>query len=556
MLYGIATAVIALLLAAVLSALLRGPALRLGLVDRRRVRPVPLLGGVAVVLSTCLVVAVGGWTEAAPLGDGVTRLLVASAGVAALGLAADLWRLRTPFLVVGTAAAAAFVVPYDETGLPAGIAAVVWIACAATAFRGLDHTDGLAGTVGVLTAFGAGACAAAEVMDDLVVVLSVLAAALTGFLMHNWHPARIAFGASGSLFTGFLLASAAVFIRSGHDLVPSLAVLFALTATASADAVLVVLSRRLAGRPVLRRGPDHLAHRLRRLGPTPPGVAVLLGTGTFAAVLVGVLVHSGWAAPGNVLWVAGASLAVVLGLLRVPAYGPRRRTGAYGVRAHPEPRGTRAPVRVPGTRGRPEVRGARRLPAARSGARVRTEPPLDATRARTGPSGGASGGAPRARAGLFGGLVRARAAVPRTRLGGTRLRARAGRSSWAARSRRRGGAPGVFDARGIHDAHDSSDSYDSYGGTSGGAHGSTPSAYGVPSGRDRGAPAPAGAPGAGAARGGPGAPRSRWGYGADAAVRASRAARRQPPYPAPSPRTAASQSPPPQVRASLRARGG
>ncbi|NED35508.1 undecaprenyl/decaprenyl-phosphate alpha-N-acetylglucosaminyl 1-phosphate transferase, partial [Streptomyces sp. SID8499] len=62
MLYGIATATTALLLAAVLSALFRAPALRLGLVDRRRVRPVPLLGGVAVVASTCLVAAAGGWT--------------------------------------------------------------------------------------------------------------------------------------------------------------------------------------------------------------------------------------------------------------------------------------------------------------------------------------------------------------------------------------------------------------------------------------------------------------------------------------------------------------
>lgn len=513
MLYGIATAVIALLLAAVFSALLRGPALRLGLVDRRRVRPVPLLGGVAVVLSTCLVAAIGGWTGAAPLGEGVGRLLVASAGVAVLGLVADLWRLRTPLLVVGTAVAAAFVVPYDETGLPAGIAAVAWIACAAAAFRGLDHTDGLAGTVGVLTAFGAGACAAAEVMDDLVVLLSVLAAALTGFLMHNWHPARIAFGASGSLFTGFLLASAAVFIRSGHDSFSSfstLAVLFALTATASADAVLVVLSRRLAGRPVLRRGPDHLAHRLRRLGPTPPGVAVLLGIGTFAAVLVGVLVHSGWAAPGSVLWVAGASLVVVLGLLRVPVYGPRRQTGAYGIRAHPDPRGVRAPVRVPGTRGRPEGRGVRRLPAARSGTRARREPSPDVTRARTGPSGGA----PRARAGLFGGSARMRAAVP-----GSRFRSRAGQPSWGARSRgwdNVSGGPDAYDTDdtyGVHDAHDL---------------------------RGRGAPAPAGVPGAGVARGVRGPLRSRWPQGAEAAVRPSRASRRQPPYPAPPPRTSPS----------------
>ncbi|MBY8869184.1 MULTISPECIES: MraY family glycosyltransferase [Streptomyces] len=334
MLYGIATATTALLLAAVLSALFRAPALRLGLVDRRRVRPVPLLGGVAVVASTCLVAAAGGWTGAAPLGDGVGRLLAAGAGVAVLGLVADVWRLSNRILLVGTAVAAAFVVPYDETGLPAGLAAVAWIACVAAAFRGLDHADGLAGTVGVLTAFGAGACAAAEMMDDLAVLLSILAAALTGFLMHNWHPARIAFGACGSLFTGFVLAASAVLVRTGYDAGPTAAVLFGLTALASADAVLVVLSRRLAGRPLRRRGPDHLAHRLRRLGLTPPGATVLLGVAAFATVLVGVLVHTGWLAPTGALWAAGAVLAAVLALLRVRVYGPRRPGGPPGTATH------------------------------------------------------------------------------------------------------------------------------------------------------------------------------------------------------------------------------
>ncbi|MEU6010647.1 undecaprenyl/decaprenyl-phosphate alpha-N-acetylglucosaminyl 1-phosphate transferase [Streptomyces sp. NPDC047453] len=386
MLYGIATAITALLLAALLSALLRVLALRLGLVDRRRrARPLPLLGGLAVVLSTCLIAAAGRWTGTAPLGDGVGGLLAAGAAVAVLGTAADVWRLKTPFVLVGTALAAACVVPYDEIGPVAGIAAVVWIACVAAAFRGLDHADGLAGTVGVLTAFGVGVCAAAEVMDDLAVLLSVLAAALTGFLMHNWHPARVAFGSGGSLFTGFVVASAALLARTGYGTVSTVAVLFALTATASADAVLVLVSRKLAGRPLLRRGPDHLAHRLRRLGPTPPGATVLLGLATFAAVLVGVLVHTGWAGPTAVLWVAGAALAVVLGLLRVPAYAPRRPTELNSVRAQTPGSGTRPQSRVPGTRGRPEERTARSMPAAGA-----------ATRARGDASG--SGAPPRVRA--------------------------------------------------------------------------------------------------------------------------------------------------------------
>ncbi|MEU0004167.1 MraY family glycosyltransferase [Streptomyces sp. NPDC006314] len=324
MLYGIAAATAALLLAAVLTALLRVPALRLGILDRRRQRPLPALGGLAVVAVTCLVAWVGEWTRVAPLGDGVGKLLVAAAVVAALGLVADVWRLRARVLVAGTAVAAACVVPYDETGVPGGALAVGWIVLASLAFKGLDHADGLAGTVGVVTAFGAGACAAAELMDGLAVLLSVLAAALTGFLMHNWHPARVGLGACGSLFTGFLLSSSVVFTRAGYAIEPSAAVVFCLGAVAAADAVLVVIARLLARRPLLRRRPDHLAHRLRRLGLTPQGSVVLLGAGSFASVLVGVLVHTGWTGGGAVSWVAGAVLLVVLVLLRIPVQPPRR----------------------------------------------------------------------------------------------------------------------------------------------------------------------------------------------------------------------------------------
>ena len=324
MLYGIAAACAALLLTAVLAALLRVPALRAGIVDRRRQRPLPVLGGVAVVAVTCLVAWAGEWIGVAPFGDGVGRLLAVAAGIALLGLVADVWRLRARVLVTGTAVAAACVVPYDETGAWGGLLAVGWIVFATLAFKGLDHADGLAGTVGVVTAFGAGVCAAAELMDGLAVLLSVFAAALTGFLMHNWHPARVGLGACGALFTGFLLSSAVVFTRAGYGLEQSAGVVFSLSAVAAADFLLVVLARLTSRRPLLRRGPDHLAHRLRRLGPTPPGAVVLLGAGSFSSVLVGVLVHTGWTGDQAVLWVVGGVVFAVLVLLRIPVQPPRR----------------------------------------------------------------------------------------------------------------------------------------------------------------------------------------------------------------------------------------
>ncbi|MFF8191749.1 MraY family glycosyltransferase [Streptomyces bobili] len=381
MLYGIVAATTALLLAAVLAALLRAPALRLGLLDRRqRQRRVPLSGGAAVVVATCLVVVAGDRTGFAPLGEGMGALLAAGAAVAALGLAADAWRLKTRFLLAGTTVAAAFVVPYGDTGVPAGVAAAGWIACVALAFRALDHADGVAGTVGVVTAFGVAACAAAEVMDGLAVLLSVLAAALTGFLMHNWPPARVALGGCGAMFTGFLLAAAAVTTRAGQDAVTGAGVLFALTAVAVADAALVVLARRTAGRPLLRRGPDHLAHRLRRLGLTPAGVAVGVGAAAFAGVLMGTLVHTGLLGAGAVLWVAGGMTVVVLVLWRVRARVPGQGCGGPDARVGREARVSREAGGGRDVSPRPRPRSRRQAVALLRPPREPVESPLRAAR--------------------------------------------------------------------------------------------------------------------------------------------------------------------------------
>ncbi|NJP50370.1 undecaprenyl/decaprenyl-phosphate alpha-N-acetylglucosaminyl 1-phosphate transferase [Streptomyces sp. SBST2-5] len=334
MLYGIVVAITALLLSALLAAALRGPALRLGAVDRRRQRAVPLSGGIAVLLVTALVAGVGDWAGFAPLGTGVGRLLVAGVWVGALGLLVDHFRLRWWVPLAGTAPAALAVVPYTETGPWAGLLAVAWIVCVTVAFRGLDHADGLAGSVAVVTAFGVAACAAVELMDGVAVLLSVLAAALTGFLMHNWHPARVALGAGGALFTGFLLASAAVFVRAGQSPGASAWVLFALTAVVCADAVLVVLSRCLARRPLPRGRPDHLVHRLRRLGLAPRAATVLLGAGALAGVTVAVLAHAGHASQGGVRWVAAVTVVVVLALVRVPVSPAAPETARTAVRTH------------------------------------------------------------------------------------------------------------------------------------------------------------------------------------------------------------------------------
>ncbi|WP_045558229.1 MraY family glycosyltransferase [Streptomyces sp. FxanaA7] len=363
MLYGILAAASALLLTAVLSAAVRAPALRLGIAERRRGRRVPLLGGLAVMGGVGAVAWVGEWSGVAPLGREAGWLIVVGAGLGVFGLVGDVWRLPAVVRAAAVLVGAALVVPYRELGVLGGAAGVVWIVLVVHGFKGMGRSDGVLGVVGAITAFALSGCAAAEVMDGLATLFSVLAATLTGFLMHNWPPARVVLGTCGALFVGFLLAGGVLHVYAvGYG--AGVGAPFALTAVATADVVLVLVSRKRAGRELWRGGPDHLAHRLRRIGLTPPGVVVMMGVAAAGSTGVGLAIHMLWTQPRTAWWVAGVTALVVLGMLFVPP--PATRPGPT------------TSVRVP----RPVPTGAHRAPA-----------PL--TRRRPIPGGRAPGPPPR-----------------------------------------------------------------------------------------------------------------------------------------------------------------
>jgi UDP-GlcNAc:undecaprenyl-phosphate GlcNAc-1-phosphate transferase len=332
--YTLAAAAAALLLTAVLTGLLRALALRwgrtcAGLLDRpaghkAHTRPIPHLGGVAVVVGTLGAVFSGSWTGQGFLGREVGTLLMAGAAVAVLGLVDDVRPLGPRARLVVETGAAGTVAYGSGLGLVTGALAVLWIVFVTNAFNLLDNSDGAMGTVAALTALGLAICAITEGRTGLALLLCVLAAALTGFLLHNWHPARIFLGDCGSLFTGFVLSSAAVLLHTGHTPARTTGALLAFTLVVTADTALVLVSRHRQGRPLLLGGTDHIAHRLRLLGLTVPGTAVVLGVIAFVGTLIGLLIHHAWLPPSAVLPVAGAAVLACGSMLRVPVYGSGR----------------------------------------------------------------------------------------------------------------------------------------------------------------------------------------------------------------------------------------
>ncbi|MFI5919261.1 undecaprenyl/decaprenyl-phosphate alpha-N-acetylglucosaminyl 1-phosphate transferase [Streptomyces anulatus] len=346
-------------------------------------------GGATVVLGVGTAASGALWLGAADGSAGSVAGLLAGAGiVAALGLVHDLKPFRAALRLPVQAAAAVLVVCLAGLSPAAGVLAVLWIVLVTNAFALLDHADGLLTTVGLVTAAGLLACAALGGDSALTLLPATLVASLAGFLLHNWHPARLRLGASGAQFTGFALAASGALIQaaapSGRAAWAALPVL---ATVALADTALVLISRRRAARSLLRDTDDHIAHRLRRVRVTVPGAAVLLGLWAAVPVTTATLVYAELLHPAFLLLPPAGSVAAVFALLRIPAYSPPRtspsRTAARRTTAPTTGAAIPSAASAPGATG-PAPRKGEPSGTARTAAGHPTVPPPPTGRSAAG----------------------------------------------------------------------------------------------------------------------------------------------------------------------------
>jgi Fuc2NAc and GlcNAc transferase len=202
---------------------------RLGLIDRPNHRslhslPVPRGGGAGFVAVFAVLLLPASQSLVNELPPQVWRVVIAGFFVAAVGLADDRFGLAAVLRLAAQAFAAAVVAapwiaalpanPSDETGPALVIFAILGIVAVTNFYNFMDGADGLAAGQAVLSLGVAGTVALPGGLEGLVLVCVLLAASVGGFLIHNWHPARIFMGDSGSTFLGFVfgsLAAGAVF---------------------------------------------------------------------------------------------------------------------------------------------------------------------------------------------------------------------------------------------------------------------------------------------------------------------------------------------------------
>ena len=264
---------------------------------RIHLRPTPLLGGVALYLAFAVGVIVS-FSH-----DGEMRGLLLVGGLAAAVFIVDDVRGMPAAVKLGIEAGLALLamlafpgnlisfltlphVGIVRIGLLAYPLTLAWLLGMQNTVNLLDGVDGLAAGVVGIVAVTLLIAAASRGPVQVVVATAALAGACGGFLLFNFHPARIFMGDSGSHFLGLALGLLSILG------VAKVAVVFALAVPALALAVPIVdtgwaiVRRRRQGLSIAHPDTRHIHHQLLDFGLSQPETCLVFycATGILGAL--------------------------------------------------------------------------------------------------------------------------------------------------------------------------------------------------------------------------------------------------------------------------------
>ncbi len=341
----VAAFVMAMLITAIVTPFVRRAALAAGAVDEpgaRRVhtRRVPRLGGIAIAIGFFLplLALFAIHTHAAKIffstGSITAGLVAGSLLVVGAGLVDDIKGLeaKAKLLIQTAAAVIAFAggMRIEGIDLPwigdlslgwfALPATVLWIVGIVNAMNLIDGLDGLAAGVAFFACFTNFAIASLTGNIYILLVTASLGGAVVGFLFYNFNPAKIFMGDSGSMFLGFVLASASL-LGAGTQKSPTLiAIVVPILALGLPilDMLMTVARRFLERRSIFAADRGHIHHRLLDMGLTHRRSVLSLYLVSIAFTIVALIAYAGRS------WQVGFALfahtAVLIAVVRFVGY--------------------------------------------------------------------------------------------------------------------------------------------------------------------------------------------------------------------------------------------
>lgn len=292
-------------------------------------KPMPRLGGLAIYLGFWLSVFVLYLVYGEALGDfkhQIQGLLIGSSLVLSVGILDDIFGLGAWIKLSVEIVASVIVVSFGYRLLPAGslaflggagevvvlVGSIIWIIWVTNVFNLADGLDGLAAGIGGIVSLSIMVLGVSLGVPWVGLLSIILFGVCTGFLVHNFPPARIFMGDSGSLFLGFTFASVIMGVASvdgGHGI--SLLGVLAL-GVPMIDGIGAVLRRLINRQSVMKGDRDHLHYKLLLRNGSRRKVALVIYLMTVGFSGLSLLIYFKFNGHGPLLALASTCVAAVL----------------------------------------------------------------------------------------------------------------------------------------------------------------------------------------------------------------------------------------------------
>jgi len=184
-------------------------------------------------------------------------------------------------------------IPFDGSfnlNIFVSIVTFIWIVWLTNAFNFMDGIDGLAGMQAVTAGVGWLIVGKIAGFESASVLSGVLAFSSLGFLLQNWHPAKVFMGDVGSAFLGFSFA--VLPLTAERDVSGDISTLSFLPLISVSlvwlflfDTVLTFFRRLLKGEKVWQAHREHIYQKLVILGYTHRFVSVLYGATSVLTII-------------------------------------------------------------------------------------------------------------------------------------------------------------------------------------------------------------------------------------------------------------------------------
>ncbi|MBS4195722.1 glycosyltransferase family 4 protein [Lederbergia citri] len=285
--------------------------------------PIPRIGGLAIFIGT-----ISGLLYLNQLVTMIIPIALGGIVIVITGLLDDKYSLKPQYKLIGQIFAACLVVfwgfnieyinlPFWMDKISLGVfgyvIAIFWIVGITNAINLIDGLDGLATGVSLIALMTICILSMTSGQYLITALTLILIGSSLGFLIFNFHPAKIFLGDTGALFLGYSISTISILGLYKSITFFSLFLPIIILAFPLLDTIFAIIRRLYKGKKIFSPDKSHLHHRLMEIGLSHRAtVIVIYVIATFSGLSAIIFSHS-------ILWGALTIVAFILLFAQITA---------------------------------------------------------------------------------------------------------------------------------------------------------------------------------------------------------------------------------------------